>query len=104
MNRKLAVFAMLIATTFFWLPADSNPVSAQNRQNKSEKRNKGKDGGLWQPDKHGKGWNNGRKDAHGYRNYGQYRRTKVGNRRFRLARRYYWQNGTRLSRLTRVYY
>ena len=39
-----------------------------------------------------------------YKNYGQYRRTQVGNRRYRLVRRYYWSRGIRLSRWVRVYY
>lgn len=39
-----------------------------------------------------------------YRNYGQYRRTQVGNRRYRLVRRYYYIGGVRRYRLVRVYY
>ena len=104
MKRRLLVIAMLIAITFFWLPTDSNSVSAQPGQNKSQKKNKGGNAGLWQPGKKGKSWNRGRKATYGYRNYGQYRRTQVGNRRYRLAKRYYWQDGSRLSRLVRVYY
>jgi hypothetical protein len=45
-----------------------------------------------------------KKNAHGYRNYGQYRRTQVGNRRSRWVRRYHTTNGRRISRLVRVYY
>ena len=96
MNRKLAVFALLIATTFFWLPADSNSVSAQE---KGKGHNRSNHSRVWQPGKH-KGW----KNTHGYKNYGQYRRTQVGNRRYHLTKRYYWQDGTRLSRFMRVYY
>ena len=105
MKRKIVVFAMLIATTLFWIPAD-NTVSAQRGQNKSHKSDRGRNfPGLWDDRQRGKKWNQGRKkDAHGYRNYGQYRRTQVGNRRYRLVKRSYWNDGIRLSRLVRVYY
>jgi len=94
---------MLIATAFFWLPSDSNSVSAQEK-GKGKNRG-GNEGRIWQqPTRHRPIQARGRKDTHGYRNYGQYRRTQVGNRRYRLTRRYFWQNGTRLSRYTRVYY
>lgn len=42
--------------------------------------------------------------TYGYKNYGQYRRTQVGNRRYRMVRRSYWRDGIRLFRWTRVYY
>lgn len=42
--------------------------------------------------------------TYGYRNYGQYRRTQVGNRRYRLVRRPYWRRGVRIMRWTRIYY
>ncbi|MDM7921460.1 MAG: hypothetical protein QUS14_04095 [Pyrinomonadaceae bacterium] len=41
---------------------------------------------------------------YGYKNYGQYRRSRVGNRRYRLERRYYWRDGIRLTRYIRIYY
>ncbi len=39
-----------------------------------------------------------------YRNYGQYRRTQVGNRRSRIVRQTYYRNGRRYFRNVRVYY
>ena len=105
MKSRIAVFVLLAATVFFLVPADSNQVSAQPGQNKSRKVGKtGSNVGLWQPGKRGRSWNRGRKATYGYKNYGQYRRTQVGNRRYRLAKRYYWNDGTRLSRWVRVYY
>jgi len=41
---------------------------------------------------------------YGYRNYGQYRRTQVGNRRYRMERRVYWRNGRRYNTRTRINY
>jgi hypothetical protein len=108
MKRKLFVFAMLLATTFIWLPGDSNNVSAQNgqerrrenrqddrriRQNDDDRRQYGKRRGTWR-----------KKNNYGYRNYGQYRRTQVGNRRYRMVRRYYQSDGIRRSRLVRIFY
>jgi len=95
--KKIAVFVMLAAMTFFWLPAEST-VSAQKVKNKS--------GGMWSQNvyrgKHKGTWR--KKNSHGYRNYGQYRRTQVGNRRHRLVKRSYWQDGIRRTRLVRAYY
>ena len=90
MKNKILILAMLLAVAFVWLPSFGATVSAQ-RGNVT-----------WQPGRH-KGWKH-KKNAHGYRNYGQYRRTQVGNRRFRTVNRYYWRDGVRLSRLVRVYY
>lgn len=106
MKNRLVILSMLFAMTFFWLPSD-NTVSAQDRQ-KGEPRNgnngnrpsqPGRQRQVWQGNDRRKGpkWN------HGYKNYGQYRRTQVGNRRYRLMRRSYWQNGTRITRWIRVY-
>jgi hypothetical protein len=41
---------------------------------------------------------------YGYKNYGQYRRTQVGHRRYRVYPRYYWSSGRRYVRYVRIYY
>lgn len=100
MKRKLLILAMLLATAFFWMPSGTD-VAAQDRQNNARKPDKvmmntgqpGKRSGVWR-----------KKNAHGYRNYGQYRRTQVGNRRSRMVNRSYWNDGVRLTRRVRVYY
>jgi hypothetical protein len=101
MKRKI-VMLFLILVTFVLLAAAN--VFAQGRHG-----NQGNHGSMRQHS----GWDNdngrhryrGRnRFTYGYKNYGQYRRTQVGNRRFRMARRYYWRDGVRLSRLVRVYY
>ncbi|MEO6051908.1 MAG: hypothetical protein ABIP78_11330 [Pyrinomonadaceae bacterium] len=103
MKKKMIIIAMLLATTFFWLPSDSNNVSAQPGQDKHHtKKSRENERADWQPAKHPGIWR--KKNAHGYRNYGQYRRTQVGNRRFRMVKRYYTNDGIRLSRLVRVSY
>jgi len=103
MKKKLSIFAMLLAITFFWLPGDSNSVAAQNGQGKGH-GNHGIDNNsrVWQPGKHKGTWR--KKNSYGYKNYGQYRRTQVGNRRYHLVRRYYMNDGIRRSRWVRVYY
>ncbi len=102
MKRKLLILTMLLAMAFVVVPMDSSAFGSQPGKNKSYGRS-----GDWQKG----GWNNkgrrgrGRKkSSYGYKNYGQYRRTQVGNRRYRLVRRYYWRDGSRLSRLVRVFY
>lgn len=102
MKKKIVIIAMLLATTFFWLPGE-NTVTAQNGQGKGHKNHgSGNNDRVWQPGKHKGNWR--KKNSYGYKNYGQYRRTQVGNRRYRTVRRYYWNDGVRLSRWTRIYY
>ena len=103
MKNKLIIVSMLFAMTIFWLPA-SNVVSAQSRQSVERRNGRGV-----QPNRQGRVWQGNRKRKspkwkHGYKNYGQYRRTQVGNRRYRSVRRSYWTNGTRVYRWVRIYY
>ena len=79
---------MLLATLFFWMPAE-NTVAAQQGHGNSHRKH----------DNNGK-----KKSSHGYKNYGQYHKTQVGHRRYRTVKRYYWNDGVRLSRYVRVYY
>lgn len=107
MKRKLIIISMLFAMTIFWLPTTTT-VEAQNRQTNG--RRVGNNGNraaqprrqrqVWQGERRRKGpkWN------HGYKNYGQYRKTQVGHRRYRSVRRSYWTNGTRVYRWIRIYY
>ena len=83
--------------TFVGLAA-GNAVSAQNKHGNGHRTGVAR----WPPGKGNREWRE--KNLHGFRNYGQYRRTQVGNRRFRIVNRSYWNNGTRLSRRVRVYY
>jgi hypothetical protein len=105
MTRKILILTILAATAFFALPTDT-PGYADKRAGENFYR---ENAGLQK-----RGWDNkGRRrrsnrsrnrSYYGYRNYGQYRRTQVGNRRYRLVRRPYWRNGIRLTRLVRLYY
>ncbi|MEO7659941.1 MAG: hypothetical protein ABIV48_10035 [Pyrinomonadaceae bacterium] len=103
MIKKIFVVGMLLAMTFFWIPSDSSAVSAQERRTRvRQDRNTGRQmQSLHQTRRLDRGR---KKNAHGYKNYGQYRRTQVGNRRFRVVRQPYYRNGVRLTRLVRVYY
>jgi hypothetical protein len=44
-----------------------------------------------------------RRSYRGYRNYGQWRRNQVRNRRARYVTQTYWRNGRRYIRTVRVY-
>ncbi len=105
--KRLGLITTLVASLFVFMIAGSMNVNAQGKSK-------------------GKYWKSGtvvtkthrirtaptwrRKGPYmGYRNYGQYRRTQVGNRRvghrrYRLVRRPYWEDGVRLTRMVRVYY
>lgn len=101
MKRKLLGFVMLAATTFVWLPTSSN-VSAYSGSKTFNSETAVNTGAAQQPGV--QRIRPRRKSVRGYKNYGQYRRTQVGNRRYRLVKRSYWNNGTRLSRWVRIYY
>ena len=100
MTRKILILTMLFVTTFFALPSDA-PAQGKSKWGKSDSWSQGR----WD-NRRGRRRHQGRNRIYyGYKNYGQYRRTQVGNRRrYRLARRYYWNDGVRLSRMVRVYY
>ncbi len=95
---------MFLGMLFIGLPTEQT-ASAQNKQNVQRRNgNNGNQAGrqrqVWQ----GNGKRQGPKWNHGYKNYGQYRKTQVGNRRYRMVKRSYWSNGARLYRNMRVYY
>jgi len=101
MKNVLKYFILTAAAFLIFLPAASN---AQGRGHGN--------GGGWHNPHNRSDWQwRGRRRyqgrnryTYGYKNYGQYRRTQVGNRRFRLVRRPYWRRGVRLTRWVRVYY
>jgi len=105
MTRKILLLSTLFVTAFFALPSESfgsNPSTSattqdwryQNRRERSQTYG----------DRTNRSRNRRYRNTYGYRNYGQYRRTQVGNRRFRTVTRYYWSDGRRRTRLVRVYY
>jgi hypothetical protein len=103
MKRKILISAMMFAIGFLALPPGSY-ASADKKGTASVQEYSGTQ--VWQGDRRRRGRGKQRrwKRTRGYRNYGQYRRTQVGNRRYRLVRRYYWTGGYRRYRLVRVYY
>jgi len=105
MRRKILIFTMLLSMTFLTLPLDSF-ASGTPAQDRWERRHRSQSGRYWNDDHNGRRRRRYRRNTNyfGYRNYGQYRRTQVGNRRYRMVRRYYYNDGTRLSRWVRVYY
>ena len=104
MRKKLSILLLMFATVVFWIPAEGSTPASQPGKNKSANRNDGeRRPTLWQGQPRRRRVHPN-KNTHGYRNYGQYRRTQVGNRRYRLVRKPYWRDGSRLTRLVRVYY
>lgn len=98
--KKIVMSAILMAMTFFVLPSDnSSAVSAQRRGSRTVIVRQDVDRYR---DRHRDTWR--KKSTYGYKNYGQYRRTRVGNRRYRMVSRPYWVNGTRRVRTVRTYY
>ena len=105
MNRKFTILAVMLMTTLLGLPLDGFGYSKTNTDRTvtagsgpqislrigQPRRRRSRRGGYW-------------RNGTYYRNYGQYRRTRVGNRRYRVVPRYYWDDGRRRTRYVRVYY
>lgn len=105
MKKRLTIFAIMVASMFIGLPVDgfgsthtaknttiSGGSSPQVRLMIGQPRRRRMRRGVY--------WRNGVQ----YRNYGQFRRTQVGNRRFRVVPRYYRMDGRRYIRYQRIYY
>ena len=105
MKRRLAIVSLLMVSGFVSLPsyASASPIvretsltagsGAQIRMYVAEQpgRRRWRRAGYWNHRR----W---------YKNYGQYRRTQVGWRRYRMTPRYYWRDGRRYQTYRRVYY
>ena len=102
MKRPLVNFGMLMIMAVAIMFAGTG-ASAQQRHGNNGRSYDGVQMRDWRRD-HARGdrylGRRHKKDAHGYRNYGQYRRTQVGNRRFRTTstRTWYLRNGIRVYR------
>ncbi len=111
MSKKFTVLFLALVCAVIILPSQSAAYNADNKNNSitgpagenlvwEQKRGRGgRNDRYWE--------NRGRRRNgrwYGYRNYGQYRRTQVGNRRYRTVRRPYYRNGRTYYRLTRIFY
>ncbi|HEX6125765.1 MAG TPA: hypothetical protein VFZ23_10385 [Pyrinomonadaceae bacterium] len=105
MNKKLTILTILITSVFIGVPVDGFAAANTAKETTvtsgsapqirvlvgQPRRRRARRGGYW-------------RNGVWYRNYGQYRRSMVGNRRFRTVPRYYWRNGRRVIRYQRIYY
>ncbi|HKX83457.1 MAG TPA: hypothetical protein VJL58_04480 [Pyrinomonadaceae bacterium] len=102
MRQKLLILTLMLGSLLIGLPVSGYSTTAKERTftvggNKPQvtisfgqpRRRRWRQNGRW---------------YYGYRNYGQYRRTQVGNRRYRVFPEYYWDNGYRRVRYVRYYY
>lgn len=111
MLKKITSLVLLAATWVIFLPSQSaaynstiknNSIAGFSVENAVPQKRRGRgnrNDGLWQGNQRRR---NGK--YYGYKNYGQYRRTQVGNRRYRMVRRAYWRDGRRSYRWTRIFY
>ena len=101
MSRRLVIFAILFGSLLIGLPVGTSANTLRDRSFggggdpqiiiSSQPRRRYRRSGYWS----GRRW---------YKNYGQYRRTQVGWRRYRVTPRYYWRDGRRYQTYRRVYY
>ena len=112
MFKKFSVLFLLAATCVIYLPMQAAAYTPGEKTNsvaglstdstvlaQRGRGRKNKNSGYWE--------NRGRRRNgtwYGYRNYGQYRRTQVGNRRYRNVRSYTWRDGRRVSIWRRIFY
>ena len=109
MLKKITGLVLLAATWVIFLPSQgaafnsdkkNNSISGLSTENLVLQQRRGRgNGGLWQGNSRRR---NGR--WYGYKNYGQYRRTQVGNRRYRTIRQTMWRNGRRITVTRRIIY
>jgi hypothetical protein len=102
-TRKILTLAMLLATALIAFPYDSYAARSSRETAPSYTESSGMQDWRWQRRqrrRQNRRWSR----SMGYRNYGQYRRTRVGNRRFRMVRRTFWNDGYRQTRYVRIYY
>ena len=101
MSRRVGIFAFLILMVFVGLPVSGSATTTVKETSvTTDPQVRVMIGQPGRRHRRGGYWNNGR----WYRNYGQFRRTQVGWRRYRLAPRYYWRDGRRYTTYRRVYY
>ena len=110
MLKKLTILFLLATCSVIYLPTPTAAASPGERPNSvaglptentvlaQRGRGRGRGNGNWRGGRRRNGsW-------YGYRNYGQYRRTQVGNRRYRTVRRSVWRDGRRVSVWQRIFY
>lgn len=111
MLKKFTSLVLFAAAWVIFLPSQSAAFNADNKNNLvsglaaenlllQQRRGRGRGNSrVW--DNRGRRRNG---SWYGYKNYGQYRRTQVGNRRYRNERRYVWRDGRRVSIWRRIFY
>ena len=111
MLKKFMLLFLLAACSVIYLPTNAVALSPGEKTNSLAglateatvlaQRGRGRGRGGYWDDRRGRrrsgSW-------YGYRNYGQYRRTQVGNRRYRTVRRSIWRDGRRVSIWRRIFY
>ena len=101
MASRLTILTLAAVVTFVAVPVLSSGVSAQRTERSTYRTwQQNRD---WRSDRRISRWQRTRyqhhgtwRNTYGYRNYGQYRRTQVGNRRWTTTNRYY-TNGYRYN-------
>jgi hypothetical protein len=105
MKSKLTIIAVMVLTVVLGIPMDGFGAGRPTKETTvlpgsttqisvrigQPRRRRMRRGGYW-------------RNGVYYRNYGQYRRSTVGNRRYRVVPRYYWYDGVRRVRYVRYYY
>lgn len=124
MKKNFTILVLIFASCLILLPTtgaaaapgDKN-ISIAGLDNENlvlqQRRGRGRRDRDWNDDRRSRRdryWNDDRRSRrrsgswYGYRNYGQYRRTQVGNRRYRTERRYVYRDGRRVSIWRRIFY
>lgn len=107
MKRIIGLMLLTIFTVGIWLPASASAATSPQIYVQRERRYRDYDRDR-DRDRY-RAYRRMRRrqqqmSYYGYRNYGQYRRTMVGNRRWRWVNQTYYRNGYAYTRRVRVFY
>ena len=98
MKRVIGIMLLTLFTAGLWLPSNASAAPSPQIYIQTQRR---------YSDRYRERRREMRRrqqmSYYGYRNYGQYRRTQVGNRRWRWQHRTYYRNGYPYTRRTRSY-
>ena len=102
MKRIIGIMLLTLFTVGLWLPSNASAATSPQIYIQTQRR-------YGDRDRERREWRRRemrrrQMSYYGYRNYGQYRRSEVGNRRWRWENRTYYRNGNAYTRRIRIYF
>ena len=99
MKRIIGLMLLALFTFGIWLPSNASAATSPQIYIQTQRRYRDRDRDRDRDRRRRRNLS-----YYGYRNYGQYRRSEVGNRRWRWENRTYYRNGYPYTRRIRIYF